>query len=119
MIEVSFVYCIHLPCCGCCCFDILVVFRLSVCHVFYVQARFDTSTHLNISLCKSQHIYCFFLLFKYVVASVQVWSLEQPEWTCKIDEGSAGLVDACWSPDGRHILTTAEFNVTSLRCEHH
>lgn len=49
---------------------------------------------------------CFFLL------SIQVWSLEQPEWHCKIDEGSAGLVASCWSPDGRHILNTTEFHVS-------
>jgi hypothetical protein len=42
---------------------------------------------------------------------VQVWSLEQPEWTCKIDEGSAGLIDVHWSPDSRHILTTADFHL--------
>lgn len=42
---------------------------------------------------------------------LQVWSIEQPEWTCKIDEGSAGLCAVRWSPDGRHILTTADFNV--------
>lgn len=42
---------------------------------------------------------------------VQVWSLEQPEWTCKIDEGSAGLVAVSWSPDSRHILTTADFQL--------
>lgn len=42
----------------------------------------------------------------------QVWSLEQPDWHCKIDEGSAGLVASCWSPDGRHILNTTEFHVS-------
>ncbi|XP_014739407.1 PREDICTED: WD repeat-containing protein WRAP73 isoform X1 [Sturnus vulgaris] len=41
----------------------------------------------------------------------QVWSLEQPDWHCKIDEGSAGLVASCWSPDGRHILNTTEFHL--------
>lgn len=56
---------------------------------------------------------CFFLL------SIQVWSLEQPEWHCKIDEGSAGLVASCWSPDGRHILNTTEFHVSvSLKAPH-
>ena len=40
-----------------------------------------------------------------------MWSIEQPEWTCKIDEGSAGLVSAYWSPDSRHILTTADFQL--------
>ncbi|KAK3701374.1 hypothetical protein QZH41_008742, partial [Actinostola sp. cb2023] len=47
----------------------------------------------------------------YKRALIQVWSLEKPEWTCKIDEGSAGLVGARWSPDGRHILTTADFQL--------
>ena len=44
---------------------------------------------------------------------IQVWSLEQPEWHCRIDEGSAGLVASCWSPDGRHILNTTEFHVSA------
>ncbi|KXJ16324.1 WD repeat-containing protein WRAP73 [Exaiptasia diaphana] len=44
-------------------------------------------------------------------ALIQVWSLEKPDWTCKIDEGSAGLAGARWSPDGRHILTTADFQL--------
>ena len=41
----------------------------------------------------------------------QVWSIVQPKWTCKIDEGSAGLVACCWAPDSRHILTTADFQL--------
>eukprot|EP00696_Hemimastix_kukwesjijk_P004594 gnl/Hemi2/15891_TR5251_c0_g1_i1.p2 gnl/Hemi2/15891_TR5251_c0_g1~~gnl/Hemi2/15891_TR5251_c0_g1_i1.p2 ORF type:complete len:446 (-),score=122.24 gnl/Hemi2/15891_TR5251_c0_g1_i1:1365-2702(-) len=54
---------------------------------------------------------------KYVLCSmfkrgiVQVWSLENADWTCKIDEGSAGLVSARWSPDGRHILSTSDFQL--------
>ena len=47
---------------------------------------------------------------------LKVWSLEQPQWTCKIDEGSAGLIDICWSPDSRHILTTADFHVRNNCC---
>ncbi|KAL8578312.1 hypothetical protein ACOMHN_005703 [Nucella lapillus] len=42
---------------------------------------------------------------------VQVWSLENPDWHCKIDEGSAGLTAVRWSPDSRHILTTADFHL--------
>ncbi|PAA71622.1 hypothetical protein BOX15_Mlig021993g1 [Macrostomum lignano] len=44
-------------------------------------------------------------------ALVQVWSLEHPDWACKIDEGVAGLVAACWAPDSRRVLTTADFNL--------
>ncbi|XP_062962062.1 WD repeat-containing protein WRAP73 [Cynocephalus volans] len=53
----------------------------------------------------------FILCAMYKRGVVQVWSLEQPEWHCKIDEGSAGLVASCWSPDGRHILNTTEFHL--------
>ncbi|KAJ6804461.1 WD repeat-containing protein WRAP73 [Iris pallida] len=42
---------------------------------------------------------------------VQAWSLNQPEWTCKIDVGPAGIAYARWSPDSRHILTTSEFQL--------
>eukprot|EP00128_Syssomonas_multiformis_P011332 Colp12_sorted_trinity150504_noHs@15487 len=42
---------------------------------------------------------------------IQVWSLEQPDWTCKIDEGAAGLTGACWSPDSRHVLSIADFQL--------
>ncbi|KAG9452198.1 hypothetical protein H6P81_005102 [Aristolochia fimbriata] len=42
---------------------------------------------------------------------IQVWSLTQPEWTCKIDEGPAGISHARWSPDSRHILTTSDFQL--------
>ncbi|NXN12203.1 WRP73 protein, partial [Indicator maculatus] len=53
----------------------------------------------------------FILCAMYKRGIVQVWSLEQPAWHCKIDEGSAGLVASCWSPDGRHILNTTEFHL--------
>ncbi|XP_010275400.1 PREDICTED: WD repeat-containing protein WRAP73 isoform X2 [Nelumbo nucifera] len=42
---------------------------------------------------------------------IQAWSLTQPEWTCKIDEGHAGIAYARWSPDSRHILTTSDFQL--------
>nr|AGT21477.1 WD40 repeat-like superfamily protein [Tarenaya spinosa] len=42
---------------------------------------------------------------------IQAWSLAQPEWMCKIDEGPAGIAYARWSPDSRHILTTSEFQL--------
>lgn len=42
---------------------------------------------------------------------IQVFSMENPDWKCKIDEGSAGLARVDWSPDSRHILTTSDFNL--------
>ncbi|XP_064534433.1 WD repeat-containing protein WRAP73 isoform X1 [Pseudopipra pipra] len=59
----------------------------------------------------------FILCAMYKRGIVQVWSLEQPDWHCKIDEGSAGLVASCWSPDGRHILNTTEFHCSLSLCQ--
>eukprot|EP00249_Psilotum_nudum_P019417 c27244_g1_i2 orf=626-1765(+) len=42
---------------------------------------------------------------------VQAWSVSQSEWTCKIDEGAAGIAYARWSPDSRHIITTSDFQL--------
>ncbi|XP_076472326.1 WD repeat-containing protein WRAP73-like [Babylonia areolata] len=53
----------------------------------------------------------FILCGMYKRGIVQVWSLENPEWHCKIDEGSAGLKAVRWSPDSRHVLTTADFHL--------
>nr|CAB3267764.1 WD repeat-containing protein WRAP73 [Phallusia mammillata] len=53
----------------------------------------------------------FLLCAMYKRGMCQVWSIDQPDWTCKIDEGSAGLIHALWSPDGRHVLTAASFNL--------
>lgn len=47
----------------------------------------------------------------YKRSMIQAWSLTQPEWTCKIDEGPAGIAYARWSPDSRHILTTSDFQL--------
>jgi hypothetical protein len=47
----------------------------------------------------------------YKRAIVQVWSVDDPEWFCKISEGRAGLAHSRWGPHERHILNTNEFNV--------
>lgn len=42
---------------------------------------------------------------------MQVWSVSNSEWHCKIDEGPVGLAYARWSPDGRHVLAASDFNL--------
>ena len=42
---------------------------------------------------------------------VQVWSVHEPDWTRKIDEGLAGAERVCWTPDGLHVLVTADFQI--------
>ncbi|EDQ88773.1 uncharacterized protein MONBRDRAFT_32721 [Monosiga brevicollis MX1] len=44
-------------------------------------------------------------------ALVEVFSLEDPEWTCRIDEAATGLEAVRWSLDGRHVLTTSSFKL--------
>lgn len=55
----------------------------------------------------SQYVLCSML--KRGVA--QVWSVSAKEWHCKIDEGPVGLSHARFSPDGRHVLATADFRL--------
>lgn len=53
---------------------------------------------------------------------VQIFSLDNPDWKCRIDEGSVGFCQVHWVPDSRHILTTARFHlritVWSLSSKH-
>lgn len=44
---------------------------------------------------------------------LDVWSLTQPEWRCKIATGSLGLIAAQFAPSSRHVLTTAYLHVIS------
>ena len=44
--------------------------------------------------------------------TVQVFSLAYPEeFSCRISEGVAGVVDVLWAPDSRHLLTVADFQL--------
>lgn len=43
--------------------------------------------------------------------TTQVFSVADPGFSCRIDEGAAGLVNCRWCPDSRHVLATGEFNV--------
>ncbi|PNW73649.1 hypothetical protein CHLRE_13g567150v5 [Chlamydomonas reinhardtii] len=42
---------------------------------------------------------------------IQIWTVESSEWTCKIDEGPAGVQSVRWSPDGGSVLVVAEFGL--------
>ena len=41
----------------------------------------------------------------------QIFSVADPDWRCRIDEGLAGLVHVEWVPDARQVLTVSEFQV--------
>ena len=44
-------------------------------------------------------------------AVIQIFSVDNSDWTCKIDEGSYGLTSVHWSADDQSVLTTSEFNL--------
>eukprot|EP00873_Tetraselmis_striata_P028565 jgi/Tetstr1/448829/TSEL_036055.t1 len=84
----------------------LVVRDVETLQVVQLYSCLDKIQYLEWS-CDSQYVLC--ALFKRAIA--QVWSIEEPDWTCKIDEGPAGIAHARWAPDGRHILTVADFHI--------
>ncbi|KAH7488376.1 WD repeat-containing protein WRAP73 [Phytophthora ramorum] len=47
----------------------------------------------------------------YKRAVVQIWSVQDASWTCKISEGVAGLIFAKWAPGARHVLTVSDFQL--------
>ncbi|KAJ8016408.1 hypothetical protein DPEC_G00006910 [Dallia pectoralis] len=84
----------------------LVVRDVKTLQILHLYTCLDQIVHMEWS---SDSL--FVLCAMYKRGLVQVWSLEQPDWHCKIDEGSIGLVASRWSPDGRHILNTTEFHL--------
>ncbi|TMW64402.1 hypothetical protein Poli38472_013024 [Pythium oligandrum] len=42
---------------------------------------------------------------------VQVWSVKDVTWSCKINEGVAGMTYAMWAPDARHVITVSDFQL--------
>ncbi|KAG1687020.1 hypothetical protein DVH05_005760 [Phytophthora capsici] len=51
------------------------------------------------------------LTASYKRALVQLWSVLDASWTCKISEGVAGLVHARWTPDAHHVVTVSDFQL--------
>jgi WD40 repeat protein len=43
--------------------------------------------------------------------AVQVFSLEDPEWKCRINESAAGLISAGWTPDPTILYTESDFGI--------
>eukprot|EP01083_Nonionella_stella_P102232 290652_1 len=42
---------------------------------------------------------------------IMIWSISDIKWEAKIEEGLAGLTNAFWSPDNKHIITVSEFEI--------
>jgi WD40 repeat protein len=52
------------------------------------------------------------LVASYKLGIFQVFSLEDEEWTGKVDEGILGCSKVLWAPDGRNILSFSEYQVS-------
>lgn len=47
----------------------------------------------------------------YSRCAIQVFSMADPQWKCRINESVAGITSALWSPDSRHILVQSDFGI--------
>lgn len=43
--------------------------------------------------------------------SIQIFSLHDTTWRCRINESIAGIVSCCWCPDSRHVLVESDFGI--------
>ncbi len=55
----------------------------------------------------SQYILCGI----YNRSTIQVFSVNDLTWRCRINESIAGILNVIWSPDSRHILTESDFGI--------
>eukprot|EP01038_Epipyxis_sp_PR26KG_P010727 gene10727-14408_t len=54
---------------------------------------------------------CYILCLILSRACIQVFSLKDRTWTCRINEGVAGLIRAYWMPDSRHIIAESDYGI--------
>jgi hypothetical protein len=74
--------------------------------LFQIFALIDKADKVEFSP-DSLYIACSF----FSRSAVQCFSIMDPEWKCRINEGVAGLVNTLWAPDSRNIITFSDFGV--------
>lgn len=74
--------------------------------VFQVYQSIDKIEKLEFSP-DSEYILCAL----YSRNAIQVFSLKDPEWKCRINESVAGVISAAWCPDSRTVLTESDFGI--------
>jgi WD40 repeat protein len=84
----------------------LVIREVESLRVVQLYSCLDKIHHMEWS-CTSTYVLC--LLKDRGI--VQVWSVDDPDWTCKIDDGPAGIQHASWSSDGQSIIVIADFQI--------
>jgi len=53
----------------------------------------------------------FIMCPQYKRGLVQIYSMDDKQWKCRISEGIAGIAAAAWAPSCRHVLTTQDFQL--------
>ena len=72
-------------------------------HIFSCIDRID-----KIEFSKdSEYIFCAI----YNRSTVQIFSLTDFQWRCRINESIAGMVSVTWAPDSRHVLVESDFGI--------
>ena len=75
-----------------------------------IQARLTNAlTHVLVchGIQMHTHIHTHWLI-------LQVWAVDQPDWTCKIDEGPAGICKTMWAPGGLSLVCVASFQIRCI-----
>jgi hypothetical protein len=76
---------------------------LTVVHVFQAVDKIDKVEFSP----DSQYLLCAL----YSRNSIQVFSLIDKDWKCRINEGAAGMVNSFWSPDSRKVAVESDFGI--------
>jgi WD40 repeat protein len=75
-------------------------------HLLHIFSCIDKIDKVDFSK-DSEYIFC--ALFSR--STIQVFSLNNPQWRCRINESIAGIVSVAWSPDSRHLLVESDFGI--------
>lgn len=76
---------------------------LDVVHIFTCIDKIET---LQFS-ADSEYLMC----GMYARCAIQVFSMADPQWKCRINESVAGVISCSWAPDSRHILVQSDFGI--------
>jgi WD40 repeat protein len=74
--------------------------------ILHTHTCIDKIEHIEFSP-DSEYIFCGI----FARCAIQVYSVADPKWRCRINESVAGIISASWSPDSRHIIVESDFGI--------
>lgn len=54
---------------------------------------------------------CYIMCALYSRNVIQVFSVADKDWKCRINEGVAGMINAYWTPDSRNVVVESDFGI--------